>query len=95
MERSYLLTGLLLIFAGPFGLHRFYTGYTAIGILYLLTGGLLGIGVLFDYIRFVQGEFDDANGEALSGYDPALGWAFIIIPILIFITYRLSAFARL
>ena len=95
MERSYLLTGLLILFGGPFGLHRFYTGYIGIGIIYLLTAGLLGIGVLFDYIRFVQGEFDNANGEALNGYDPTLGWAFIIVPILVIITYRLSIFARL
>lgn len=92
--RSYIVTGLLLIFGGPLGLHRFYTGYVGMGVLYFLTGGLLGFGLLYDYIKFVAGEFDDADGEALEGYEPAIGWGFVIVPLIIWLTLRLSIFAR-
>ena len=39
---------LLLIFFGYLGIHKFYLGKTLIGIIYLLTGGLFFIGVLYD-----------------------------------------------
>jgi TM2 domain-containing membrane protein YozV len=40
---------LLLTFLGIFGIHRFYMGKWGTGILYLLTGGLFLIGVLYDF----------------------------------------------
>ncbi len=40
---------ILLTFFGVFGLHRMYIGKWLTGILYLLSGGLLLIGVLYDY----------------------------------------------
>lgn len=39
---------ILLIFLGAVGGHRFYLGKIGTAILWLLTGGLLGIGVLVD-----------------------------------------------
>lgn len=38
----------LLVFLGVLGIHRFYMGKIGTGILWLLTGGLLGIGWLVD-----------------------------------------------
>ncbi len=46
---DYNLAWLLLVFLGFFGIHRFYMGKWLTGILYLLTGGLLGLGVLYDF----------------------------------------------
>lgn len=40
---------LCLIF-GMFGIHKFYEGKIGMGILYLFTAGLLGIGVIVDLI---------------------------------------------
>lgn len=46
---NYNVAWLLLTFLGVFGAHRFYTGKWITGIIYLLTGGLLSVGILYDY----------------------------------------------
>jgi len=40
---------LLLTFLGPLGVHRMYQGKWISGLIYLLTGGLFLIGVLYDF----------------------------------------------
>lgn len=40
----------LCLFLGWIGAHKFYEGKIGLGVLYLLTGGLLGIGWLIDTI---------------------------------------------
>jgi len=45
---NYTVTWILLTFLGLFGIHRFYMGKWLTGILYLLTGGIFGIGYLYD-----------------------------------------------
>ncbi|MEH6552112.1 MAG: TM2 domain-containing protein [Pseudomonadales bacterium] len=47
---DYNLTWILLTFLGIFGIHRFYQGKIFTGILYLLTVGLFGIGLLYDFL---------------------------------------------
>lgn len=47
-SRDYNVTWVLLTFLGLFGIHRFYLGKWLTGILYLLTGALLGFGLLYD-----------------------------------------------
>ncbi len=51
---------ILLTFLGVFGLHRFYMGKWLTGLLYLFTGGLFLIGVLYDYWTLNQ-QISDIN----------------------------------
>ncbi len=46
---DYNVTWILLTFLGVFGIHRLYMGKWITGILYLLTGGLFLIGIIYDY----------------------------------------------
>ncbi|MEZ5550666.1 MAG: TM2 domain-containing protein [Pseudomonadales bacterium] len=48
-ETNYTVAWVLLTFLGIFGIHRFYQGKWGTGLLYLFTGGLLLIGVIYDY----------------------------------------------
>ncbi|HQQ73823.1 MAG TPA: TM2 domain-containing protein [Pseudomonadales bacterium] len=48
-ELDYSLAWILLTFLGLFGVHRMYQGKWLTGILYLFTGGLCGLGVLYDF----------------------------------------------
>jgi TM2 domain-containing membrane protein YozV len=43
------VTWILLTFLGIFGVHRFYMGKWLTGLLWLVTGGLFLLGVLYDY----------------------------------------------
>ncbi len=46
---DYTLAWILLTFLGVFGVHRFYMGKWISGLVYLLTGGLFLIGVVYDF----------------------------------------------
>ena len=70
--RSRLVALLLCLFLGYFGAHYFYVGRPGMGLLYLFTGGLMGIGWMVDIIRIVIGSFRDVNGLPLN-HDGAIG----------------------
>ena len=46
---DYNLAWILLTFLGLLGIHRFYMGKWITGIIYLLTGGLFGLGYIYDF----------------------------------------------
>ena len=48
--RSKWVALVLCFFLGWLGAHKFYEGKAGMGVLYLLTLGLFGIGVLIDFI---------------------------------------------
>ncbi len=53
-------------FVGFAGLHRFYVRSWFTGILYLVTGGLFGVGTLVDLVRIIMGSFRDSNNLYLE-----------------------------
>jgi TM2 domain-containing membrane protein YozV len=62
-RKSYNVSWVLLTFLGIFGVHRFYLGKWLTGLLWLLTGGLLLLGVLYDYWTLNK-QVDEVNGGA-------------------------------
>ncbi len=46
---DYNLSWVLLTFLGLLGIHRFYMGKWISGIIYLLTGGICGLGIIYDF----------------------------------------------
>jgi len=65
-ENQWLITLLLCFFTGIIGIHRFYTGHTAIGVVQLLTLGGCGIWTLIDFILILVGNFRDSNGNYIK-----------------------------
>lgn len=57
---DYNLTWILLVVLGVFGIHRFYQGKILTGVLYLVTLGLCGLGVLYDLFTLNR-QIADAN----------------------------------
>ena len=55
----------LALLLGVIGGHRFYVGKTGMGILYIFTAGLFGIGILIDMIKIIAGTSKDSNGYLL------------------------------
>ncbi len=47
---DYTVAWVLLTFLGLFGVHRMYMQKWFTGIIYLLTGGVLGLGYLYDFL---------------------------------------------
>lgn len=65
-DRNYLVALVLWALLGGIGIHRFYLGYVGIGILYLFTGGLCGIGWLIDGIKLLTGTLKPKYGKYIK-----------------------------
>jgi len=50
MQKNKWVAFWLCFFFGILGIHKFYEGRVLLGILYIFTGGLFGIGVIIDLI---------------------------------------------
>jgi TM2 domain-containing membrane protein YozV len=59
---DYTVAWILLVFLGPFGIHRMYMGKWLTGILYLFTVGLFGIGYIYD-MWTINDQITLINGE--------------------------------
>lgn len=62
---SYDFAWILQTFLGVFGLHRMYLGKWGTGLLWLVTGGLFGLGYVYDYLTLNE-QVSLAN-QAASG----------------------------
>lgn len=63
--KDWLIALLLCIFLGVMGVHRFYTGSIALGLLQLFTLGGCGIWALIDLILIAMGSYRDSEGRPL------------------------------
>lgn len=56
----------LCLFLGWTGAHRFYVGKVGTGLIYLITGGLFGLGWVVDILLIASGAFKDEFGLRLQ-----------------------------
>jgi TM2 domain-containing membrane protein YozV len=61
--KSQIIAAVLAFVVGVLGIHRFYLGYTGIGIAQLLTLGGCGIWALIDLIRIIIGDLKPKDGS--------------------------------
>lgn len=59
---DYNVAWLLLTFTGIFGLHRFYQAKWISGVVYLFTGGLFLVGVLYDFLT-LNSQISERNNQ--------------------------------
>lgn len=64
--KSWITTLLLCFFLGFYGGHRFYSGHTGLGILYLFTAGLFFIGWIVDLIKIISGSYRDKDNKLIK-----------------------------
>lgn len=59
-NKDYTVSWILLTFLGILGIHRFYLGKWITGLIWLLTGGLCLIGLLYD-LWTLNTQIDEVN----------------------------------
>ena len=65
-SRNKVVMIILWFFLGVIGAHHFYAGRIGMGLLYLFTGGLCGIGLLVDLILILTGNYRDCEGRLVK-----------------------------
>ena len=64
--KSRLVVFLLCYIFGMFGAHRFYVGKKGTAVLYILTMGLFGIGMIVDTLMIILGKFTDSEDALIT-----------------------------
>ncbi len=64
-SRSKSVMLILWFFLGVFGVHHFYAGRVGMGVLYLCTAGLCGIGWVVDIILLLTNSYRDGDGKVV------------------------------
>ncbi len=57
---DYSIAWMLQMFLGVFGIHRFYLGKIITGVIWLCTGGLFGVGYIYDMFTLNE-QIDQEN----------------------------------
>lgn len=57
---------ILCIFLGYIGAHKFYVGKSKMGMVYIFTVGLCGMGWLMDTLLILMDSFKDSDGLILK-----------------------------
>ena len=70
-DKSRIIAFLFCLFLGELGIHRFYVGKIGTGVLWLLTFGLFGIGMLVDLIMIACGTFKDKQKRPVTEWTVA------------------------
>jgi TM2 domain-containing membrane protein YozV len=65
-QRSRFTAFWLCLFFGFSGAHRFYTDHVISGVIWILSSGLFGIGLLMDLLWIIFGIFTDDQGRYLE-----------------------------
>ena len=63
--RKWVVTLILCLFFGVFGVHRFYVGKIGTGILQLFTAGGNFIWTFVDFVTILTGKFTDSKGNVI------------------------------
>lgn len=63
--RDRMVTLILCLFLGSFGMHRFYTGHTTVGLIQLFTAGGCGIWWAVDVTMILMRKYRDFEGREL------------------------------
>ncbi|TAD75854.1 MAG: TM2 domain-containing protein [Oscillatoriales cyanobacterium] len=64
--KSKVAAALLCFFLGGLGIHRFYLGYTTVGLVQLFTCGGCFMWMLVDLIVILTGGLKDSEGRELT-----------------------------
>lgn len=66
-EKNTVLILCVLGFLGLAGIHRFYLGNIRIGVLYIISAGLLYLGTIYDLLKYRE-MVSDVNVSLARGY---------------------------